>query len=670
MDILFHNYNQDGYLSPTKSFSNIDLFFEFARNHLNLSEKDLVSASNFIDYNLATLSKNFELVLKILKHDASQNALIALENSKKKRKSSLNGPSMRELVIKELVSTEKAYVKDLEVINTSVVKLVREKQLMTEEEIATLFMNVEELYQFHSRFSTEIDVEENISIAFLSNVKFFEELYQNYCTGQTQAVELLASLKDSNKLVDFFAQIDPTWHVFWSSNLIKPVQRILKYHLLLKELVKNTSNDAPNYQQLNEALDCMMKVAMNINEIKRKKECEKALKDLSEKITDYEGSALTNYGELLIEGNLQLFEKSTKKTNTTKEMSFHVYLFRDLLIYVKENIKQKGVSYKFRGQMLTAELKVKEFTDIPISEGGDCMFELERDLQKGYLIACRCVEDKERWIATINEAIKSSKEFNANRPAISADTISRTLSVKKSSKLQSVIDGMRRDSKEDELGKSATLKEFKNDTKSKRKTLNDISSMKSEVKLSLEELKEIMATSSSKQSLKNLEEEKKAAELRKLRFKYSRELERELSVQLHHVRTFQKYEEELRNMQDVWSLVKTQSRKCELELIKEKSAGKYLEDKLQDEVRRREENVKTLNQVLIFFKESNRLINLALEKDRAGKDKIVSKINALGVQLGYGSVLPQSLASIMNLNQKEKSLSNLCAALEEQIKLQ
>ncbi len=54
--------------------------------------------------------------------------------------------------------------------------------------------------------------------------------------------------------------------------LIKPVQRVLKYPLLLQQLVKNTSDKHPDYADVHAANASMSKVAQDINEIKRRKD--------------------------------------------------------------------------------------------------------------------------------------------------------------------------------------------------------------------------------------------------------------------------------------------------------------------------------------------------------------------------------------------------------------
>ena len=56
------------------------------------------------------------------------------------------------------------------------------------------------------------------------------------------------------------------------SILIKPMQRILKYPLLLGDLVKYTEDDHPDKKHLISASKLMGEIANQINEVKRRKD--------------------------------------------------------------------------------------------------------------------------------------------------------------------------------------------------------------------------------------------------------------------------------------------------------------------------------------------------------------------------------------------------------------
>ena len=56
------------------------------------------------------------------------------------------------------------------------------------------------------------------------------------------------------------------------SILIKPAQRVLKYPLLLSQLLKHTGSCHPDYRDIHTAHMAVGKMAQDINEIKRRKD--------------------------------------------------------------------------------------------------------------------------------------------------------------------------------------------------------------------------------------------------------------------------------------------------------------------------------------------------------------------------------------------------------------
>lgn len=63
------------------------------------------------------------------------------------------------------------------------------------------------------------------------------------------------------------------------SLMIKPVQRVMKYPLLLHELLNSTPASHPDHKALQEALSAMKNINVNINELKRRKDLGKEKKN-------------------------------------------------------------------------------------------------------------------------------------------------------------------------------------------------------------------------------------------------------------------------------------------------------------------------------------------------------------------------------------------------------
>ena len=77
--------------------------------------------------------------------------------------------------------------------------------------------------------------------------------------------------------------------------LLTPVQKICKYPLQLKELLKYTRAEHPDYNLLQKALESMKQIAVLINERKRKMESIEKLAEWQESVEDWQVKRLINF---------------------------------------------------------------------------------------------------------------------------------------------------------------------------------------------------------------------------------------------------------------------------------------------------------------------------------------------------------------------------------------
>lgn len=148
-------------------------------------------------------------------------------------------------MIKEIISTEYDYVNDLNIIDSVFLTPLRIKGVLTEDEIKSIFGNVEILLQINTEViktweekkKQMTDETKAVAELFLSLSDYFK-MYTQYCTIHTQALILLEQLTKTRQELVKTIQIcesDPKCRgLFLSSFLIKPVQRICKYPLFFK----------------------------------------------------------------------------------------------------------------------------------------------------------------------------------------------------------------------------------------------------------------------------------------------------------------------------------------------------------------------------------------------------------------------------------------------------
>jgi cell division control protein 24 len=111
--------------------------------------------------------------------------------------------------------------------------------------------------------------------------------------------------------------------------LIKPVQRICKYPLLLEQLVKRCPPDHEFYKELTEGATSSKRIADKVNEAQRRAENVGTVKLLEHRVEDWKGHALSNFGELLLDDVFMV-------TKSDVDREYHVFLFEKIILCCKD----------------------------------------------------------------------------------------------------------------------------------------------------------------------------------------------------------------------------------------------------------------------------------------------------------------------------------------------
>lgn len=158
------------------------------------------------------------------------------EMNEEKRKSARR----KEFIMAELMQTERTYVKDLETCIKTFVHGMRTDAnvpagLIGKEDI--LFANIEAIHAFHEKiFLRELEkyetMPEDVGHCFVTWAAKFD-MYVHYCKNKTLSNNLMVQQSGN-----FFEELQRKHKIEHPlpAFLIKPVQRITKYQLLLKDL--------------------------------------------------------------------------------------------------------------------------------------------------------------------------------------------------------------------------------------------------------------------------------------------------------------------------------------------------------------------------------------------------------------------------------------------------
>ncbi|OLL26843.1 Dynamin-binding protein [Neolecta irregularis DAH-3] len=211
-------------------------------------------------------------------HSSSQSPLQDHEAKRLKRRAHL---------IRELVDTEISFCQDLELIETVYKLGASDCKPLKQEDSEILFANSSKILQFSRSLlqqlqpqdhSTEPDILTlNIGFIFGKNMMDIEKVYSKYCKHHEQSIERLHKLKaneDVRKWLEMCQANSAGRTTAWDldSLLIKPVQRVLKYPLLLMQILEITHISHSDYVALDLAAKEITLVADRINEIKKRKD--------------------------------------------------------------------------------------------------------------------------------------------------------------------------------------------------------------------------------------------------------------------------------------------------------------------------------------------------------------------------------------------------------------
>ncbi|XP_041827465.1 pleckstrin homology domain-containing family G member 3 isoform X2 [Melanotaenia boesemani] len=298
-------------------------------------------------------------------------------------------------VVMEIIETERMYVKDLRsIVEDYLAHIIDTGNLpIRPEQVCALFGNIEDIYEFNSELLQALDMCENDPVAiaqcFVNKSEYFE-IYTQYCNNYPNSVAALTDCMRSKTLAKFFRdrQAALKRSLPLGSYLLKPVQRILKYHLLLQEIAKHFDPDEEGSEVIQEAIDTMTGVAWYINDMKRKHEHAVRVQEIQSLLINWKGSDLTTYGELVLEGTFHVLRAKNTRT---------LFLFEKMLLITKK----RGEHYVYKIHISCSTLMLLDSAKDPLLFS---VIHFKRPKQP-HTVQARSVEEKRLWSQHIKRLI-------------------------------------------------------------------------------------------------------------------------------------------------------------------------------------------------------------------------------------------------------------------------
>ncbi|XP_006633961.2 phosphatidylinositol 3,4,5-trisphosphate-dependent Rac exchanger 2 protein [Lepisosteus oculatus] len=351
---------------------------------------------------------------------------------------------LRVCVLNELLKTERDYVGTLEFLSAFLHRLnqyaaSKIDKNVTEETVKMLFSNIEEILLIHREFLSMVEellqpepgAHHELGHCFLQ-FRYRFQIYDEYCSNHEKAQRLLLELNKIRTVRTFLLNCmllggRKNTEVPLEGYLVAPIQRICKYPLLLRELLKRTPKKHNDYPLVQESLQVMKAVCSNINEAKRQMEKLEVLEEWQSHIEGWEGSNITDTcTEMLMHGVLLKIS-----AGNIQERIF--FLFDNLLVYCKKKNRRlknskaatDGPRYLFRGRINTEVMEVENVDDgtADYHSSGNIVnngWKIHNTAKnKWFVCMAKTPEEKQEWLEAI---LKERERRKSLRLGMEQDT--------------------------------------------------------------------------------------------------------------------------------------------------------------------------------------------------------------------------------------------------------
>ncbi|NXA36863.1 FGD6 protein, partial [Eudromia elegans] len=191
--------------------------------------------------------------------------------------------------------------------------------------------------------------------------------------------------------------------------LLKPVQRIPQYRLLLTDYLKNLLEESADYRDTQDALAVVIEVANHANDIMKQG-------DNFQKLMQIQYS-LNGHHEIVQPGRVFLKEGTLMKLSRKVMQPRMFFLFNDALLYTTP--VQSGM-YKLNNMLSLAGMKVKK----PTQEAYQNELNIE-SVERSFILSASSATERDEWLEAISRSIeeytKKRITFNPSRSLEEAD---------------------------------------------------------------------------------------------------------------------------------------------------------------------------------------------------------------------------------------------------------
>ncbi|XP_054633470.1 FYVE, RhoGEF and PH domain-containing protein 6-like [Dunckerocampus dactyliophorus] len=339
--------------------------------------------------------------------DEEDDSSLSSKEDPEQQEESASGPKKTKIhhIATEIMTSEKVFVDVLKLLHVDFREAVAKashqsgKPVIEDRQLNQILYYLPQLYELNQDLLQELqnrlalwDENEQVADIFLKKGPYLK-MYSTYIREFDKNVALLEEQSKKNPafgaVVREFEASPRCANLALKHYLLKPIQRIPQYQLLLRDYLKNLSKDSADYKDTQAALAIVKEVANHANDIMKQG-------DNFQKLIQVQCS-LNGHHEIVQPGRIFLKEGTLNKLSRKIMQPRMFFLFNDTLLYTTP--VQSG-QYKFNNMLSLAGMKVSK----PSQEAYQNELTIE-SVERSFILSASSASERDEWLEAISTAI-------------------------------------------------------------------------------------------------------------------------------------------------------------------------------------------------------------------------------------------------------------------------
>lgn len=330
-------------------------------------------------------------------------------------------------IAKEVSTTERTYLKDLEVIASWFQSTVSKDDSMPEALKSLIFPNFEPLHKFHTNFLKEIEQRlalwegrsnahirgdyQRIGDVMLKNIQGMKHLAAHLWKHSEALEALETSIKGSRRLEHFCRdfELQKVCYLPLNTFLLRPLHRLMHYKQVLERLCKHHPPSHADFRDCRAALAEITEMVAQLHGTMIKMENFQKLHELKKD--------LIGIDNLVIPGREFIRLGSLSKLSGKGLQQRMFFLFNDVLLYTSRGLTASN-QFKVHGQLPLYGMTIEESEE----EWGVPHCLTLRGQRQSLIVAASSRSEMEKWTEDIQMAIALAEKSNGPTPELLASS--------------------------------------------------------------------------------------------------------------------------------------------------------------------------------------------------------------------------------------------------------